>query len=216
MSDVKVWYVCYGSNLCYDRFLCYLEGGKAAGSRTKQPGARDSSEPTDERAVFIPYYLYFSQKSMNWHGGGVAFLDPRRDDSVQTLGRAYLISREQFEDVFRQENRNQDLCIDWDTLLNAGTQNLGDGWYHQIIKTGELEGKPILTFTHSGNSDERGINPPSEQYLRTIIAGLFETYNLGKEGMKKYLRDMRGIKDKIKPATITRLWQDVVDEDVEE
>lgn len=213
MNDDRVWYACYGSNLCYERFLCYLEGGKAAGSKMKQQGARDATEPEDERAIFLPYHMYFSQKSINWRGGGVAFVDPRHDESAQTLARVYLITREQFEDVFRQENRNQELCIDWDNLLSSNSLSLGEGWYHHIIKSDELEGKPVLTFTHSKNSDERDLNAPSEQYLRTIIAGLFETYNLGKDGMKKYLRDIRGIKDKIKPATITRLWQSVVDEE---
>ncbi len=211
MSDDLVWYACYGSNLCYERFVCYLEGGKAPGAQRKQKGARDASEPSDERAVFINHQLYFSQHSINWQKGGVAFLDPRRDESINTWGRVYLITREQFEDVFRQENNKPDLAIDWEALLADGKQTVGEGWYNHIIKTGELEEHPILTFTNATNMNERGINPPSDNYLQCIIDGLRETYNIGKDGVKKYFRDVRGVKDKIKPQKITMMWQRAVD-----
>ena len=185
--DDYVWYASYGSNLCYERFICYLEGGKAPGAKRKQRGARDNSEPIDERAVFIPHALYFSQHSRTWNDGGVAFIDPRKDPSIQTWGRAYLITRAQFEDVFFQENGSETEALDWTSLLAQGTLSHGDRWYHQILQVGELEDKPILTFTHSTNLEERGYNPPSDAYLQTIVNGICETYGMGKEGIKKYL-----------------------------
>ena len=208
-----VWYASYGSNLCYERFICYLEGGKAPGSKRKQRGARDASEPSDERAVFIPHALYFSQHSRSWGGGGVAFIDPRRDDAIQTWGRAYLVTREQFEDIFAQENGTPVEVLDWESLLEQGQLSNGDRWYHHILKIGDLEDKPILTFTNSTNPEERGYNPPSDAYLQTIVTGIFETYHMGKEGTKKYFRDVPGIKNKIKPGRIVKMWEEAMSAD---
>ncbi len=210
--DDLVWYACYGSNLCFERFMCYLEGGKAPGAQRKNKGARDPSEPYEERAVFLPHALYFSQHSIVWQKGGVAFVDPRRNDEQQTWGRAYLITREQFEDVFRQENSSQELMVDWDTLLDSGSFTSGDRWYNHIVQTGELDGYPIFTMTNATNPTERKSNAPSAKYLQCIIDGIHETYCMGKEGTRKYLKDIPGIKGAFSGGQIAKMWQKTIDE----
>ena len=186
---------------------------KHRAQKRKQRGARDSSEPIDERAVFIPHALYFSQHSRTWNGGGVAFIDPRKDPSIQTWGRAYLVTREQFEDIFAQENGFPVEALNWDELLDKDQLSVGDRWYHQILRVGELEERPILTFTNDKNPEERGYNPPSDAYLQTIVTGICETYGMGKEGVKKYLRDVPGVKNKIKPGRIIKMWETAVEID---
>lgn len=69
-----VWYVSYGSNMLYERFLHYIKGGSFRGSRYRRPCA-DQSLPLAVKTVEIPYDMYFGNESGSWRGGGVSFLD---------------------------------------------------------------------------------------------------------------------------------------------
>lgn len=202
-----IWYACYGSSLSYDRFLCYLEGSKAAGASRKNKAARNSQEPVDERAYFIPHALYIAQKSLMWDRGGVAFLKPTSDPKVQTWGRLYLICREQCEDIFRQDNAQADAVLDWDCILNQqpSATTIGEGWYNTVLHIGELEGKPIITFT---SSQIHNVNSPSESYMQMFIDGLHDCYGIGKEGVKSYLKNIPGIKGgKYSNKKIDQMWE---------
>lgn len=74
-SKEMIWYVCYGSNLCLDRFMCYLTGKGNKDLNVKENTDRmffDQSIPKGFKNVEIPYELYFAKESKNW-GGSVAF-----------------------------------------------------------------------------------------------------------------------------------------------
>jgi len=45
-----VWYASFGSNILWERFACYLEGGRVAGMIKDMPGSRDPSPPTRSTA----------------------------------------------------------------------------------------------------------------------------------------------------------------------
>jgi hypothetical protein len=101
-----VWYASYGSNLKRERFVCYIKGGTPKGSAKRNEGCRDKSEPAESRPISINGEIYFAGQSRPWGNGGVAFI---RENSEQgsTLGRKYLITEEQFNDVVMQENSKE-------------------------------------------------------------------------------------------------------------
>jgi len=94
----RVWYIAYGSNLCYERFMKYIES------------CTDTSAPLDSRAWQLPYPIYFAGKS-SWGKKGSAFLDEKREG--RSLGRGYLISARQFYEIQHNEGAKyrKKLCL---------------------------------------------------------------------------------------------------------
>lgn len=191
-----IWYASYGSNLLEERFLCYIRGGKPAGSNTQHKGCRDKTLPIDNKEIHINHELYFARKSRSWGNGGVAFICTRSNPQTRTLGRMYLITTEQFIDVVKQENDfTGSLNIDFEKAVHSGSLVFKKTqWYGNLIYLGEHSGSPIFTFTH-----ENDISPPtrpSESYLKTIIKGIREThYQLRAEDIVNYLSSIQGIEN---------------------
>lgn len=160
-AKAYVWYVAYGSNLLVKRFLLYITGGKNVELNIEQIGCLDKTMPLQEKPWEIPYQLYFSQVAQKWGGGGVAFLD----DTVkgETLGKAYLITRDQFEAVKKQE----------------GT------WYAKTISLGHDQGFEVVTISSVKRLPS---NPPAKAYIDVVRAGLYETYpTIDKSALDNYL-----------------------------
>ncbi len=65
-SKDYVWYASYGSNLLYERFITYIEGGNCKFNGVDYPGCRDKSLPKDSRPTIIPYKMYYGNKSGSW------------------------------------------------------------------------------------------------------------------------------------------------------
>ena len=118
MSEKYVWYACYGSNILKERFMRYIKGGYCRFNGVHYIGCKDKSDPLDERPFTIPHKLYFGKSPPNWEYGGVAFLDPKMDESIVTLGKIYKITYNQFKDIKKQE---------------------GDSWYDKILCLGEVD-----------------------------------------------------------------------------
>jgi hypothetical protein len=148
-----VWYACYGSNLLRDRFMGYIKGG----GMKNNLGCSDKNSPLMDKPIVIKHELYFSNTSKNWEGKGVAFLKLEKDDAVITLGRAYLITEEQFKEVQKQEG-------------------LSLSWYGHTLELGEMEGYPIKSFTSKVENKVYNYNKPSKGYIEVIKRGLVETY----------------------------------------
>lgn len=194
-----VWYACYGSNLYRKRFMCYIQGGALEGKGSEYSGCRDRTPPVDEGKIIIPHQLFFSQNSSKWEGKGVAFVRPERHKEIRTLGRMYLITREQFVDVALQENglkpRNYGgFEINIEEAVERGTTTFRQGWYGLVIYLGH-EGKfPIFTLSSSWNARKGAINPPGRKYRNIIMKGLKETYNMSNKEIENYLGNQIGIK----------------------
>lgn len=146
----KVWYACYGSNISFERFRYYIEGGVYPITGKRHDGCSDKTLPTESAPILIPFEMHFGNESYSWDYGGVAFLDTSKPSVV--VGRAYLITDEQFEEVHRQEGPSRD-------------------WYDKIVDLGVYRGHPIRTFT---NSSRRRENTPSPKYLQVIEQGMRE------------------------------------------
>jgi len=179
MKDL-VWYASYGSNLLYDRFLCYIRGGRPEGSSGDCAGCSDRSPPKADRSIIIRHRLYFSKNSPWWEGKGVAFIRSESDNNATTLGRMYLITADQFTQIVRQENGrtpiHQSITIEFNRTISHGKSMIMGGWYSRIIHLGSEDGYPIFTFTGGWDDEEIQPNEPGEAYLDTIVRGLKETY----------------------------------------
>ena len=149
MPENLVWYVCYGSNLCFERLMCYLTGaGSLRYGVPANPAGKceDPNPPTRNKVVALPYPLYFARNSRTWNGG-VAFIDPSHRGV--SIGRAYLITRAQFQHIKRREG----------------------AWYQKEVTLDAIEGIPAVTFTDE--TTQRFVKP-SDSYLRVIKDGLLE------------------------------------------
>ena len=124
----KVWYACYGSNISFDRFRYYIEGGTYPITGKRHDGCSDKTMPTESSPILIPFEMYFGNKSPSWDYCGVAFLDTSKPSRV--VGRAYLITEQQFDEVHKQEGSSTD-------------------WYDKIVDLGVYRGYPVKTFTNS-------------------------------------------------------------------
>jgi hypothetical protein len=201
MSDY-VWYACYGSNLLKSSFLCYVRGGTPEGSERLFQGCSDKSDPRDCRQIVLPFEIYFSRKSKSWENKGVAFIKSQKNADAKTLGRMYLITKEQFVQVVRQENRkppaDSTINIDFEKAISEGGFLIpGIAWYGRILSLGSEGDNPILTFTDIWRDEDIVPSAPGKKYLRVLIRGIKEAYDLPDEDIVEYLKRVEGIRNRI-------------------
>ena len=187
-----VYYVSYGSNMCEERFMCYINGGTAPGGSTLHPGCRNKAPPRESALhVIKDYQLCFGGISRTWNGGGVGFIVPAEgsnsesndDDRPFVLARRWLIELEQFFDVLMQEQHHgrDELSVldamhdEFATVLHKGQHVIGDGDYSLCLLIGELDGIPLVTFTRPSAIALAQLNSPSPAYIKVIARGLVET-----------------------------------------
>ena len=149
--DDYVWYVSYGSNMLKERFMCYIKGGECRFNGRHYRGCDDRTPPVKSFAVSIPHSMYFGYSSGSWDGSSVSFLEPEEGGSC--MGRAWLITRAQFERVHTQEGA-------------------GENWYNLPLSLGTIDGIEAVTFTHDTKYEE---TEPSEIYLDVVKRGMRET-----------------------------------------
>jgi hypothetical protein len=101
-----VWYASYGSNLKRERFMCYIKGGTPKGSTRARPyaGCRNKIDP--RLPADIPAIRTLFRWSIpNMEKRRYSFYSRSRNiGRTPTLGRTYLITDEQFNQVVMQEN----------------------------------------------------------------------------------------------------------------
>lgn len=195
-----VWYAAYGSNLLAARFSTYLTGGQAPHRPTARPqaGARNPAPPHQDRAWPLPHPLFFAGTSPGWGGAAVAMLDPTRSPAHPTLGRIWLITAQQFEDVFRQENGQRVPDGDRRPLFSVADAAPGrpldvlDAWYGRVVHLGPGPGgHPVVTMASPDPSRHRR-GPAHPSYLRTIGLGLAESWGLSARAAAEYLVGCEG------------------------
>lgn len=139
----KVWYVCYGSNLSLERFNLYLAA------------CTDKTKPEKEYQCEIPYKRFFyDKKTRLWPGSALAFIDKRKGSGT-ALGRAYLITEGQYDQIKYKEGAN----------------------YTFPISLGKIEGIEAKTFTSDEDLKPDGSEPTGD-YKRYIESGEKETKSL--------------------------------------
>lgn len=168
------WYVGYGSNLSEARFGRYLAG------------CRDTTPPWRWAAVEVPHPLLFARESRTWGGGGVAFLDPLPTPDVRTLGRAWLVTWEQFADVLAQECGLPVGSVEVPVLEQVCVVAHPGLWYGCIIPLGSLEGWRMVTFTDETAAD-LVLAGPGPSYRAVLAEGLAESHGLSPAEADAYI-----------------------------
>ncbi|WP_329582662.1 histone deacetylase [Kitasatospora sp. NBC_01250] len=212
-----LWYAAYGSNLHLARLTAYLAGGRPLGGARDYPGCRDPRPPRDSRAIRLPGRLYFALESTVWTGG-MAFYDPAATTATTaapdtgspghdgTAARAYLITAAQLSDLAAQEMRRPPgTDLDLRQALREGRAVLGPGRYDTLIHPGDLEGRPLLTFTAPWPLAEAPLNPPSARYLHHLAAGLREAHGWRTTEIAAYLSTRPGAAGHWSPQQLTDL-----------
>ncbi|MDA1347191.1 MAG: hypothetical protein O3C48_08260 [Crenarchaeota archaeon] len=179
-----VWYVGYGSNLLEERFLCYITGKPFQRGGRQVEKCTDEAPPEKDKPFELQHGLYFAKSSTAWQNGGVAFITPNKDENKYTYARMWKVTEEQFFHIWEQE---------------------GKDWYNKKIDLGkDDEGVPIWTIT---NKEKLPFNKPSDDYLKTVIEGLKESFHtLTQDCIIKYLMETPGIKNEFKEEDLKRLF----------
>ena len=202
-SPELVWYVSYGSNMCADRFRCYLSGGTPAGGQLSHAGCRDRRPPLHATAYELAGGVYFATESAVW-GGGRAFYDPELPGTA--AARAYLITFGQFSDIVAQEMYQAPGAeLDLATILARRRVVLGPGRYQTLLYVGDLDGHPLLSFTAPWRAAEVRWMAPSAPYLRILMAGLREAHGWALHRITSYLAALPGVRGHWTPAAIAAL-----------
>ena len=165
-------------------------GGRPAGATRTYPGARDRTSPLDTRAFTMSGRLVFAWESPTW-GGGIAFHEPDAEGSV--LACAYLVTAGQLADVLEQEMwREPGADLDLTEVVSASRQVMGPGRYETLHLAGELDGRPVVTFS-SSDIESLGLRAPATPYVATIARGLRKTHHLADGEIVDYLLGCRGV-----------------------
>jgi hypothetical protein len=194
-----VWYASYGSNLCAERFRCYLEGGAPRGAAHPCRGARDTTAPVRDGPLELPYRLYFAGTSKTW-GGAPCFIDIVESRATPARARAYLITWGQFEDVVAQENGRavtSPIELALDDLAVGRAHSVGSRRYENLLFVGRHDGAPVLTITSPWTMADAQLAAPAPRYLRTVIDGLRESHDMGDDIITAYLGAAPGCSEQL-------------------
>jgi len=184
-----IWYAPYGSNLAWQRFRFYLEGGYLAANNRHHAGARDPSPPKAWSPIWMPGQAYFATLSAFW-GGGRGLFDA--DAPGIAASRAWLITPQQFCDVVAQEMKREP-GEDFGLPTQRGQRvSLGDGHYETAVCVGSLNHYPVVTFGPSFSMGDVEPLAPAPAYRAMILSGLRETFGWDKARADKYLDSLSG------------------------
>ncbi len=189
----KVWYACYGSNMLEERFLCYIRGGQPKGANTNYEGCRDKTLPTDNEDFYICSELYFARESTIWDNGGVAFISTSFGKQASTLGRIYLVTKEQLIDIAKQETSTKtELLLDFEKAIENGSYIFKrPSWYGNLMYLGQQNEYPIFTLTNE--NELQTLMKPSRNYIKTICDGIKEAHGVDSKTIFEYLKTKQGI-----------------------
>lgn len=169
-KDHLVWYVAYGSNMLYERFMCYINGGSFRGNGRSHKPCENTSLPRERKAHELLHNMYYANESGSWDNGGVSFLDV--SNHGHAYGVAYLITEEQLNHIWREENGG---------FIPGKNSN----WYNNKAQIGIIEGIPAKTITNLRVLTE---NKSSRKYKQVLMEGLRENYpSLDEELIREYV-----------------------------
>lgn len=186
-EPVYVWYAAYGSGLSKANFIDQIRGIRQMGALIQLKGCRDKSAPIKDAFTYIPYRLYFSGESKIW-GGGMGRIEPLPNPNAHTIARLYLITLEQFEDIYQGMGERGTLPkTALKTALQYGLATFGDGTkdFDALVFCGMRDGYPVLTLT--APQIRTPYTPPSAAYTQAICKGMSESSRFDNQGIQQLL-----------------------------
>lgn len=202
LSEIRVWYLAYGSNMSGDRFSRYIRGGRAKGSALGNQGCRDKQLPPCmtgaspvKRAVIL-HRLYFSHYSNFWNHGGLAFIEDQPIEGARVYCRLYSVTAQQLADLWAQENGDSisesSVLAEYESAVRSSLGAFQDkvtfvdlpkqARYGRMLCLGRERADesspaiPLLTLTETDEMRIGARVPPNERYLANITRGILETY----------------------------------------
>ena len=168
-DEELIWYVSYGSNMLKERFDCYLQGGVCRFNGRTYSGCRNQVPALRSQPVELPYNMYYGNYDRgSWRESAVSFLDV--SCSGKSFGRAWLIHRDQLEDIHAAEGMSRN-------------------WYPDLIELEPIDGIRAFTFSNKNKRTQESLSRVSSEYLGVLTMGLRETYPDMKEAdLIEYLR----------------------------
>ena len=169
-----VWYVAYGSNLLAARFLAYITGCGDDAVWGAHRGSTDTTLPTGDRQVVVPYPVYFGGESRRWNGACcMCPAEPTSQDRLPVVGRAWRITWNQLADVVAQENGQPTTNAFLPSVPPGSGQAVRviDGIIDLLIGMDPIDNEPTCTL---GSTDPPPIGPPSTSYWAVLAAGMAE------------------------------------------
>ncbi|MGA6118697.1 hypothetical protein [Sphingobacterium anhuiense] len=129
-------------------------GGQPAGAKTVYGGCLDKTLPSESVDTHINSELYFARASKNWDNGGVAFIRTIFSPTVSTMGRIYLITKDQLIDIAKQgTNTVSSLELDFNKAIQDGSYIFKENsWYGNLLYIGQQNDYPIFTLTNESDS----------------------------------------------------------------
>lgn len=140
-------------------------------------------------------------------GGAPAFLEHRSvaAGEVGALGRRYLITFEQFEDVLAQENGRDHLPVA--EIPRSGARTIvGPGRYDQVVGLAPVDGIPVVSFTSPEPPEAAEPSAPSAAYLGHIVRGIHAVHDLDHAEISAHLLEASGVRPTWNQATIGDLF----------
>ena len=127
--------------------------------------------PLREKMIYeLPFNMYYGNKSSSWDGKGVSFLDTSKPGKA--YGVAYLISEQQFEHIFKEENGG---CV----------PSFESIWYNKKLNLGAVSNIPAMTFTNARIVEKENAG---KRYMGVLIEGMKENYDfLSEEEISEYV-----------------------------
>ncbi len=199
-----LWYVTYGSGISGEIFKCFIRGGLPEGALKAYPGCRDTTAPLKNKFMALPHALYFGGESTTW-GGGMAFVDPRQDETAHTISRAHLITEDQFEDIVAQQNHQSLISpLPLEKAIQNGEAVIGNGAgdYSLLLYCGTMDGHPMFTLTAA---TPRPASAPSPSYARMLYKGLSQNKTLDAKATMDYMMSKTDISGSYKEQDILNL-----------
>ena len=147
-----VYYASYGSNLLEERFLTYIKGGICRFNGREYTGCSNQNSPIKSKPILIPYKMFYSKNSSSWNNKAVSFLDIDRNG--KSYGKAYLITKQQFDEIKKQEG----------------------SWYSKVVNLSDIGGHKCYTFTSETQLEHKKISEVDVSYIKVLTEGIKESF----------------------------------------
>ena len=194
-SDTLLWYAAWSDLMGCAALHHALHGGAVVEGARSRPGCQDRRPPCDDRAVLIDRGWRCLGRARWWHKSAAPVLD-RVPGPRPTLARAWSLRWGQLCALAEQDGHPE--------AAQAVTAVLDGEQTSSFLRLDDLDDRPVITWSPLVAG---GPAAPSTPLLGTIIAGLRETYNLGSQGIRRYLKDVPGIAGTFSGGAIEKLFR---------
>lgn len=193
--ETQLWYAAWSDLMGTVALHHALHGGAVVDGARSRPGCPDRRPPDDERALMIPRGWRCRGRARWWHKSAVPVLDAEPGPRP-TLARAWLLRCGQVLTLMQQDG--------YDDAEHALVAALDGQAASPILRLDDLDARPVITWSPLADG---GQTAPSTPLLGTLIAGLRETYSLGSQGVRRYLKDVPGIAGAFSGGAIEKLFR---------